>query len=129
LPHLGLVNPTLLILRVSVVNSPGGFWLRLCRAIKSGESRLVGAVSPENGNGDAEAEVGRPKLSGAFDLSHLNLPAAPELIGPGGSLGRDLGDERMDDWVVGMDPEPPDVPETQRGPPCDACVDPSAPAC
>ncbi|MCU0690592.1 MAG: hypothetical protein MUF54_04255, partial [Polyangiaceae bacterium] len=34
LPHLGLVNPTLLILRVSVVNSPGGFWLRLCRAMR-----------------------------------------------------------------------------------------------
>jgi hypothetical protein len=62
-------------------------------------------------------------------LSHLNLPAAPEPIGPGGSLAWDLGDERMDDWVVGMDPEPPDVHETQRGPPCDACVDPPAPDC
>ncbi|MCU0693907.1 MAG: hypothetical protein MUF54_21165, partial [Polyangiaceae bacterium] len=39
----------------------------------------------------------------------LNLPAAPEPIGPGGSLAWDLGDERMDDWVVGMDPEPPDM--------------------
>ncbi|MCU0692610.1 MAG: hypothetical protein MUF54_14515 [Polyangiaceae bacterium] len=59
----------------------------------------------------------------------LNLPAVPESIGPGGSLAWDLGDERMDDWVVGMDPEPPDVGETQRGPPCDACVDPPAPDC
>jgi hypothetical protein len=29
--------------------------------------------------------------------------------------------------VVGMDPEPPDVHVAQRGPPCDACVDPPAP--
>ncbi|MCU0693449.1 MAG: hypothetical protein MUF54_18820 [Polyangiaceae bacterium] len=48
---------------------------------------------------------------------------------PGGALAWDLGDERMDDWVVGMDPAPPDVHETQRGPPCDACVDPPAPDC
>jgi hypothetical protein len=50
-------------------------------------------------------------------------------MGPGGSLGWDLGDERKDDWVVGMDPEPPDVDVTQRGLPCDACVDPPAPDC
>jgi hypothetical protein len=62
-------------------------------------------------------------------LSHLNLPVAPEPIGPGGSLAWDLGDERMEDWVVGMDPEPPDVDVTQRGPPCDECVDPPAPDC
>jgi hypothetical protein len=37
----------------------------------------------------------------------LNLPTAPEPMGPGGSFGWDLGDERMDDWVLGMDPEPP----------------------
>ncbi|MCU0691068.1 MAG: hypothetical protein MUF54_06680 [Polyangiaceae bacterium] len=50
-------------------------------------------------------------------------------MGPGGSLAWDLGNERMDDWVVGMGPEPPDVDETQRAPPCDACVDPPAPDC
>jgi hypothetical protein len=58
-------------------------------------------------------------------LSHPNLPAAP--IGPGGSLAWDLDDERMDDWVVGMDPEPPDIDVTQRGPPCGECVDPPSP--
>jgi hypothetical protein len=62
-------------------------------------------------------------------LSHLNLAAAPEPMGPGGSLAWDLGNERMDDRVVGMDPEPADVHETQRGTPCDACVDPPTPDC
>jgi hypothetical protein len=50
-------------------------------------------------------------------------------IGPGGSPAWDLGDEHMDDWVLGMDPEPPDVDAPQRGPPCDECVDPPAPDC
>jgi hypothetical protein len=59
-------------------------------------------------------------------LSHVHLPMAPEPVGPGRSLAWEL-DEPMQDWVVGMDPEPPDVAMTQRGPPCDACVDPSAP--
>jgi hypothetical protein len=62
-------------------------------------------------------------------LSHLNLPTAPAPIGPGGSLAWDLGDQSMGDWVVGMDPEPPELDAPQRGPPYDACVDPSAPAC
>ncbi|MCU0693450.1 MAG: hypothetical protein MUF54_18825 [Polyangiaceae bacterium] len=50
-------------------------------------------------------------------------------MGPGGSLGWDWGDERMDDWVVGMDPEPPDVDAPQRGPLNDQGVDPPAPDC
>jgi hypothetical protein len=62
-------------------------------------------------------------------LSHLNLPAAPTPMGPGGSPGWDLGDESTDDWVLGMDPVPPDVHVTQCGPPWDACVDPPAPDC
>jgi hypothetical protein len=49
----------------------------------------------------------------------LNLPASPEPMDPGGSMAWDLGDERMGDWVLGMDPEPPEVDVTQRSPPCD----------
>ncbi|MCU0694195.1 MAG: hypothetical protein MUF54_22610 [Polyangiaceae bacterium] len=38
--------------------------------------------------------------------SHLHLPAAPEPVGPGGSLAWDVGQEPMQDWVIGMDPQP-----------------------
>ncbi|MCU0694547.1 MAG: hypothetical protein MUF54_24470 [Polyangiaceae bacterium] len=62
-------------------------------------------------------------------LSHLNLPAAPEPTGPGGLLAWDLGDERLDDSVFGMDPEPPDMDVTERCPPYDEGVDPPAPDC
>jgi hypothetical protein len=49
-------------------------------------------------------------------LSHRDLRTAPEAIGLGGSLGWDVDEEPMRNWVSGMDPKPSDVDVTQRGP-------------
>ena len=61
-------------------------------------------------------------------LSHLRLPSAPAPLGPAGSLAYDVTGELVGDWVVGLDPEPPD--EDARAPPCDCDgIDPPAPEC
>ncbi|MCU0690142.1 MAG: hypothetical protein MUF54_01945 [Polyangiaceae bacterium] len=62
-------------------------------------------------------------------LSHINSPAAPQAIGPGGSLAWNVEHKPMDDWVLGIDSEPADVNAPQRGPPYDECVNPPAPDC
>jgi hypothetical protein len=60
-------------------------------------------------------------------LSSMRLPVDPAPVGPGGSMAYDVRGEPMDDWVVGLDPEPPD--EDARGPPSEwDGVDPPAPA-
>ena len=61
-------------------------------------------------------------------LSHLRLPSAPAPLGPAGSLAYDVTGEPMGDWVVGVDPSPPD--QGARAPPCDwDGIDPPATDC
>ena len=59
-------------------------------------------------------------------LRHLALPlAAAELTHPD-TVAVDVTGEPLPDWVVGVDPDPPDAIE--RAPPGDwDCVDPPAP--
>lgn len=58
-------------------------------------------------------------------LSHLSLPSVPAPVGPGRSMAFDVTGEPVGEWVVGLDPDPPDAPE--RGPPAWDGVDPPSP--
>jgi len=59
-------------------------------------------------------------------LRHLALPPVPAEPTHPDTVGIDVTGEPLPDWVVGVDPEPPDPVE--RAPPRDwDCVDPPAP--
>jgi hypothetical protein len=60
-------------------------------------------------------------------LAHLSIP--PQPIAPGsGAIGCDVTGEPIPEWVVGVDPDPPELEVDERGPPGEAYfVDPPAP--
>ncbi|MCU0692788.1 MAG: hypothetical protein MUF54_15415, partial [Polyangiaceae bacterium] len=116
-PHLGLVNPTLLILRVSVVNSPGGFWLRLCRAMVWGPLELhhdagvpgghggPPTASDFDGDGQVELAAAANPYCAVYDpdcVAVLNGANPPE--GPGGACSRAPSMASLPDGILWAQP-------------------------